>query len=115
MKIKNKSFQSDYPEKIIEVMNQFFPKGDKRRGDALVLQALAFIEGKNHSKKELEEAREHYFKLEQDYLNLYEEIERILDEEIENEKNAVKRKAHRNWTIVMELEFIKRKLKEKNI
>ena len=35
-----------YPEKIIEAIDKLFPKGNKRRGDALVLQAVAYLEGK---------------------------------------------------------------------
>lgn len=53
----------EYPEKIIECIDKHFPKGDKRRGDALVLQAIAFIEGKELKLKEIvkmiEEELEH--------------------------------------------------------
>lgn len=35
-----------YPKEIIKTIDELFPKGDKRRGDALVLQAVAFIEGR---------------------------------------------------------------------
>ena len=43
----------EYPEKIIECIDEHFPKGDKRRGDALVLQAVAFLEGKELQLKEV--------------------------------------------------------------
>jgi hypothetical protein len=42
-----------YPEKIIEVMEKYFPKGNKKRGEALVLQAVAYLEGKEHREKEI--------------------------------------------------------------
>lgn len=46
----------EYPEKIIECINKHFPEGDKRRGDALVLQAVAFLEGKELRLKEISKA-----------------------------------------------------------
>jgi len=39
-----------YPKEIIDCIDKLFPKGDKRRGDALVLQAVAYLEGKEFSK-----------------------------------------------------------------
>lgn len=39
--------EQQYPKEIIETIEKLFPKGkDKRRGDALVLQAVAFNEGR---------------------------------------------------------------------
>jgi len=35
-----------YPEKAMEYLNEHFPKGDKRRGEAMVLLGIAFLEGK---------------------------------------------------------------------
>ena len=41
-------------EEINKCMDKFFPKGkDKRRGDALVLQAVAYIEGKKEEKEKV--------------------------------------------------------------
>lgn len=40
------------------------------------------------------------------------EVEKMIDNEIENEQAAIRNKAHRNWTIINELELIKKKLKE---
>jgi hypothetical protein len=37
--------QERYPEKAIEYLDEKFPKGDKRRGEAMVLLAIAFQEG----------------------------------------------------------------------
>jgi len=43
-----------YPEKIYEVMDKYFPKGkSKKRGDALVVQAISFIEGKEYRNQEI--------------------------------------------------------------
>ena len=36
---------SEFPEKATEYLDEYFPKGDKRRGDAIVLLCLAFLEG----------------------------------------------------------------------
>ena len=53
---------TQYPEEIIKAMDELFPKGkDKRRGDALVLQAVAYFEGKKHQKKEFKEMIEKRF------------------------------------------------------
>lgn len=41
-----------------------------------------------------------------------EEIKKIIDEELEMEKIAVKRKVIRNWNIPEELNYIKHRLKE---
>jgi NADPH-dependent glutamate synthase beta subunit-like oxidoreductase len=38
--------EKEYPKEINESIDKLFPKGDKRRGDALVLQAVAFLAGK---------------------------------------------------------------------
>jgi hypothetical protein len=44
--------EKQYPKAILNCIDDLFPKGDKRRGDALLLQAVAFIEGlKEGSKK----------------------------------------------------------------
>ena len=40
--------EREYSEKIIECIDKYFPKGDKRRVEALVLQAVAYLEGKEH-------------------------------------------------------------------
>ena len=45
--------ETKYPEKIIECIDKYFPNGDKRRGEALVLQAVAFLEGKEFKEKEI--------------------------------------------------------------
>ncbi len=42
----NKNDRTKFPEKIIEAMEKYFPKGNKQRGKALVLQAISYIEGK---------------------------------------------------------------------
>ena len=34
-----------FPEKATKYLDEHFPKGDKRRGEALVVLALAFLEG----------------------------------------------------------------------
>jgi len=41
-------------EEIINCVNKYFPKGDKKRGEALVLQAVSFLEGKKQGIKEFE-------------------------------------------------------------
>ena len=46
------------------------------------------------------------------YNKAKEQFNNLIDNEIENEQDAIIRKAHRNWTIINELELIKRKLKE---
>jgi hypothetical protein len=43
--------ENKYPEKAIEVIDKYFPKGDKRRGEALVLLAVAYNEGKDDGSK----------------------------------------------------------------
>jgi len=45
--------EETYPEKIIEVVEKLFPKGDKARGRALLLQAVAYLEGKEVGKKKV--------------------------------------------------------------
>ena len=40
-----------YPEKAIEYIDAHFPKGDKRRGEVLVVNAIAFMEGKEIGKE----------------------------------------------------------------
>jgi len=42
-----------YPKKIIECIDKYFPKGNRKRGEALVLQAVAYIEGKEQREKEI--------------------------------------------------------------
>jgi len=44
---------TEYPKEIIRVVNNLFPKGDKRREDALVLQTVAYLEGKERGKMEV--------------------------------------------------------------
>lgn len=44
-----KEIEEKYPEEIIKCIDKFFPKGNKKRGEALVLQAVAFIEGENQA------------------------------------------------------------------
>ena len=39
-----------YTKEIIDCIDELFPKGDPRRGDALVLQSVAYLEGKEFSK-----------------------------------------------------------------
>lgn len=34
-----------YPEEANKLLDEHFPKGDKRRGEALVILAMAFLEG----------------------------------------------------------------------
>lgn len=41
-----------YPEKATEYLNEHFPEGNKKRGDAMVLVALAFMEGRECSEAE---------------------------------------------------------------
>jgi len=48
--------EKEYPIKIVECIDKLFPKGDKRRGDALVLQAIAFIEGKEFANEVKDES-----------------------------------------------------------
>lgn len=40
-----------FPEAITRCIDELFPKGDKRRGDALVLQAVAFLVGKRYGQQ----------------------------------------------------------------
>lgn len=63
----------EYPEKIIECIDEHFPKGDKRRGDALVLQAIAFIEGRELKLKE---------------------VKKVIDDEIKAEIRCLKTDEH---------------------
>jgi len=44
--------ENKYPEKAVEVIDKYFPKGDKRRGEALVLLAVAYNEGKGDEGKD---------------------------------------------------------------
>jgi antitoxin component HigA of HigAB toxin-antitoxin module len=48
----------------------------------------------------------------QGYNKALDEVEKILQNEINNEKDAIDRKAIRNWGILEELRFIKDMLKE---
>lgn len=41
----------EYPEEAFEILDEYFPKGDKKRGKAMVLLAIAFLEGKKCAKK----------------------------------------------------------------
>lgn len=40
----------EYPIEIIKCMDKYFPKGNKARGKALVLQAVSYLEGKKQGK-----------------------------------------------------------------
>lgn len=42
--------QDNYPEKAIEYLDKQFPKGDKRRGEAMAILALAFQDGQEVGK-----------------------------------------------------------------
>lgn len=44
--------KQEYPKKATNYLDEKFPKGDKRRGEAMTLLALAFLEGKERKKKE---------------------------------------------------------------
>jgi len=35
----------DYPNEAIKLLDKYFPKGHKQRGDVLVILAVAFLEG----------------------------------------------------------------------
>lgn len=35
----------EYPMETIEILDNLFPKGDKRRGDAILILAMAYSEG----------------------------------------------------------------------
>jgi hypothetical protein len=70
--------ENKYSEEFFEKFEKLFPKGkDKRRGDALIIQALAYLEGRENAinvildkMKELEKTEEfqcdvysHWYKL----------------------------------------------------
>jgi hypothetical protein len=40
-----------YPDQAIELLNQYFPKGDKKRGEAMVILSMAWLEGKEQRGK----------------------------------------------------------------
>lgn len=40
-------------EPSIETIDKYFPKGDERRGDALVVLATAFLDGRRTIKQEI--------------------------------------------------------------
>ena len=50
---------TEYPEKAIELLDKYFPKGEKfsRRGEAMVILSMAFIEGKKIGKKQRSKRR----------------------------------------------------------
>jgi hypothetical protein len=37
--------KDQYPDEAIRILDQYFPKGDKRRGEVMVILAIAFLEG----------------------------------------------------------------------
>ena len=41
----------DYPEKAIDYLDEKFPKGNKKRGEAMALLAVAYLEGKEKREK----------------------------------------------------------------
>jgi ribosomal protein L19 len=59
-KLKHKKNQKEIIEEITvtesmcETLEKYFPKGDKRRGEALVVNAVAVIEGRKQALKEFE-------------------------------------------------------------
>jgi len=53
MKTKAETKQvQEYPQEIIDCIDEQFPKGNKNRGKALVLQAVAYTFGRQNLKKE---------------------------------------------------------------
>jgi len=42
--------KKDYPNEAIKLVDKYFPKGHKQRGDALVILAIAFYEGQRIKK-----------------------------------------------------------------
>jgi len=51
-KMNNYKQVQEYPQEIIDCIDEQFPKGDKNRGKALVLQAVAYTFGRQNLKKE---------------------------------------------------------------
>lgn len=94
--------EEEYPEKIIECMEKHFPKGDKRRGDALVLQAIAFIEGKEMKLKEVDKVI--------DDLDLELFLEDVVDKKT-GKKVTIPKEIWELWNIYWE--HIQEKLKQK--
>ena len=43
--------KKDYPNEAIKLVDKYFPKGHKQRGDALVILAIAFYEGQRIKKE----------------------------------------------------------------
>ena len=48
----NKGQEIKCSEEIYETIEKYFPKGDKRRGEALVINAVSLIEGFNQGRKQ---------------------------------------------------------------
>ena len=47
----------EYPTKAMKYLNKHFPKGHKKRGDAMVLLAVASLEGKEIGREEQKEKK----------------------------------------------------------
>lgn len=43
--------KNKYPEEAIELLDEYFPKGNKQRGQAMAILAVAFVEGSKEDKK----------------------------------------------------------------
>jgi hypothetical protein len=79
--ITKTSDSENIPEKLIDCIDNYFPKGDKRRGQALALQAVSYLTGKEQGKKEsdkeiknLEEKRKYWENM---YKKLYTTLDKV--------------------------------------
>jgi len=41
-----------YQQQAIELLDKYFPKGSKKRGEAIAILAVAFYDGRNYGKEE---------------------------------------------------------------
>ena len=70
----NEWTEDEYPEELINSLDEYFPKGDKRRGHALVIQAIAFIQGEKVERARIEKIIDKSKLLEVEKRNLKKEI-----------------------------------------
>ena len=47
-----KEEETKFPKEIVKYIDKLFPKGDKRRGEAMVLSAISYICGKEKGENE---------------------------------------------------------------
>ena len=55
-----KNEKNNHPNQAIELLDQYFPKGSKKRGEVMAILSLAWIEGRQEGKIQTEERHNQY-------------------------------------------------------